>query len=192
MLKLPTPRKVTIVYRRLPNDIREFVGVLREATARRLVIESPISVDRPRRVSGHIIADTGYLSIWFVYRNRWYDVGKFYDRAGRWIGYYCDIIKPVKNLLINPTRTVTFTDLFLDLWIARNGRKFILDQEELQRALTKHTISRSLAREAERQIRLLSQRTKLGRFPPREVQTIKPLGRLDVTGTKVAVRKFNS
>jgi predicted RNA-binding protein associated with RNAse of E/G family len=192
MLKLPVPREVTIVYRRLPNNIRQYAGVLREATASRLVIESPISVDTPRTVSGQIIADTGYLAIWFVYRNRWYDVAKFYDGAGRWIGYYCDIIKPVKNLLINPSRTVTFTDLFLDLWITKNGQEFILDQAELERALEKHTISRNLAREAVRHLRLLSLRTKLGRFPAQDVQRVKPLPTLDSGRTATPIRRFNS
>jgi hypothetical protein len=102
---------MTIVYRRLPRDAREFPGLLRESTVRKLVIQSPISVDRPIRVSGEIIAHTGYVSIWFIYRDRWYDVGKFYDAAGRWLGYYCDIIKPVKKLLATPSRTVTLTPL---------------------------------------------------------------------------------
>lgn len=122
MPKLSMPRQMTIVYRRLPKDIREFPGLLRQSTVSKLVIESPISVNRPIRVGGEIIADCGYLSIWFIYRDRWYDVGKFYDAAGRWLGYYCDILKPVKKLLATSSRTVTLTDLFLDLWIARDGR----------------------------------------------------------------------
>ena len=94
LLTSTIPHEVTIVYRRLPHDVREYPSVLREATASKLVIESPLNVDHPVRVSGDTIADTGYLSIWFVYKNRWYDVGKFYDRNRRWVGYYCDILSP--------------------------------------------------------------------------------------------------
>ena len=179
MLKSAIPRKITIVYRRLPNDIREFAGLLRKETSSRLVIESTISVDRPINVSGQIIADTGYFSIWFVYANRWYDVGKFYDRSGRWLGYYCDIIKPVKKLLINSFRTVTLTDLFLDLWITRDGRTFILDEEQLHKALENRWVSSSLAHEAERRTRSLHQMTRARWFPPPEVRAIQPLVKSD-------------
>jgi len=172
MHKTAIPREITIVYRRLPNDIRQFPGVLREATSRRLIIESRISVDQPIRVSDEIIADNGYLSIWFVYANRWYDIGKFYDRSGRWMGYYCDIIRPVKKLLSGRSRTATLTDIFLDLWIARDGQSFILDEEELHNALENRVISSRLAHEAERRVRSLYRRAAVRRFPPAEVKAI--------------------
>jgi predicted RNA-binding protein associated with RNAse of E/G family len=172
---------MTIVYRRLPKDIREFPGLLRQSTVSKLVIESPISVNRPIRVGGEIIADCGYLSIWFIYRDRWYDVGKFYDAAGRWLGYYCDILKPVKKLLATSSRTVTLTDLFLDLWIARDGRAFVLDEEELDSALEKHAISTALAQEARKQVRWLARIAKVRQFPPAEVRTVEPLAKKPVS-----------
>jgi len=172
-------RGITIVYRRLPNDVREFRGILREATRTKLIVESMIAVDRPISVSGQVVADTGYLSIWFVYSNKWYDIGKFYDRSGRWLGYYCDIIKPVKKLLINRSRTVAFTDLFLDLWITRNGRAFVLDEDELEKAIRDRSISLSLAHEAQRRLRSLQSSTKSRQFPPREVRAIQPLPKSD-------------
>jgi predicted RNA-binding protein associated with RNAse of E/G family len=174
-LSSPTPREICVVYRRLPNDIREFPGVLRRATKSKLIIESPIMTDRPTKISGEIIADIGYMAIWFVYIDRWYDIGKFYDKAGRWLGYYCDIITPVKKLLITPSRTVALTDLFLDLWIDRKGRVFVLDDEELSRALEKNQISARLASEAARQIHFLARRAKTRQFPPLEVRKIRLL-----------------
>ena len=175
MPKSTIPREITIVYRRLPNDVREFPGVLREATASKLVIESLLTVDHPVKVSGDIVADTGYLSIWFVYKNRWYDVGKFYDKDRRWVGYYCDIIKPLRKLLAAPSRTMTVTDLFLDLWITRNGQVFVLDEDELANASVNHTISSRLAHDARRHMDRLAQRVKEDRFPLPEVRRIEPL-----------------
>jgi predicted RNA-binding protein associated with RNAse of E/G family len=173
--KTSVHRGMTIVYRRLPEDVREFAGVLRKATERKLVIESPIIVDRPIKVSGETIADTGYLAIWFVYKNRWYDVGKFYDQTQQWIGYYCDILKPVKKLLETCSRTVILTDLFLDLWISRGGRAFVLDEEELEHAIWTRDISADLAQEARTHIRSLMRRVNIGQFPPSEVRAIQPL-----------------
>jgi predicted RNA-binding protein associated with RNAse of E/G family len=178
---------MTIVYRRLPDDVREFPGVLRRATESKLIIESPISVDRPVKVDGQIIADAGYRAIWFVYKNRWYDVGKFYDQAERWIGYYCDILKPVKRLLATRSRTVTFTDLFLDLWISNDGRALVLDQKELDSALEKHYISANLAREAKRHIRSLMQRVNSGGFPSEEVRAIQPASEESVSFEPISI-----
>jgi len=169
------PREMTIVYRRLPHDVREYPGVLREATASKLVIESPLTVDHPIRVSGEIIADTGYLSIWFVYRNRWYDVGKFYDGNRRWVGYYCDIIKPLRKLLASPSRTKTLTDLFLDLWITKDGQVSVLDEEELANALMNHVISSRLAHDARKRMKSLMRKVKADQFPPPQVRKIEPL-----------------
>jgi predicted RNA-binding protein associated with RNAse of E/G family len=176
--KTSVPRDMTVVYRRLPDDVREFPGVLRKATESKLVIESPIIVDRPIKVSGETIVDTGFLAIWFVYKNRWYDVGKFYDQTQRWIGYYCDILKPVKKLLQTSSRTVTLTDLFLDLWISRGGRAFVLDEEELGDAIRTRDISADLAQEARTHTRSLMRRVNIGQFPPSEVRVIQPLRKL--------------
>jgi len=175
LLTSTIPREMNIVYRRLPRDVREYRGVLREATANKLVIESPITVDHQIRVSGDIIADMGYLSIWFVYRNRWYDVGKFYDRNRQWVGYYCDIIKPLRKLLASPSRTKTLIDLFLDLWITKDGQVSVLDEEELANAMMNHVISSRLAYDARKRMKSLMRRVKADQFPPPQVRKIEPL-----------------
>lgn len=136
-----------------------------ESTPARLVVQSPIRVSRPLTVSGNVIADNGYLAIWFIYRNRWYDIGKFYDRSRSWIGYYCDILKPPTKLLARPSRTTTLTDLFLDLWITPDHQHFILDEDQLELALRRHEVSESLARQAREQMIALVRRVDGGRFP---------------------------
>jgi predicted RNA-binding protein associated with RNAse of E/G family len=175
MSKSTLPREIAVMYRRLPKGVRAFPGILRAATAGRLIIESPVRVDRPVRAGGEIIADTGYLAIWFVYKERWYDVGKLYDRARRWIGYYCDIVKPVRKLLSTPSETVVLTDLFLDLWIGKDGPPLVLDEDELDSAEGGRVISPSLAGEARRQMRVLTRQVNAGRFPPNEIRRIRPI-----------------
>jgi len=160
------PRPIEIVYRRLPNDVREIPGILRQATHARVVIESAITVETPQRILGRVIADSGFLAIWFVYRERWYDVGKFYDRAGKWVGYYCDIIKPLGRLLRTPAKTSMITDLFLDLWITPEGRFVVLDEDEFENALKQGTLSKTIANQARRQMDSLIRATRGGKFPP--------------------------
>jgi len=167
------PRPVSIVYRRLPNDVRHLPGVLRQVSAARLVIESPIIVERPQHVLGRDIADTGFLAIWFLYRNRWYDVGKFYDRQRNLVGYYCDIIKPVNKLLRTPGKTSRVTDLFLDLWITPEGEYVVLDEDEFEAALEHGYLSKNLADQARKQMGSLIQNVKAGRFPPLAVRKVE-------------------
>jgi len=167
-MKAPCP--IAIVYRRLPNDIREFPGILLQANAERLVVQSPIRPSRPLEALGNLIADEGYTAIWFIYRNKWYDVGKFYDKSRKWIGYYCDILKPIRKLLDEPSRTTVLTDLFLDLWIRADGQHILLDEDELEQAIRMHQISVSLARQARRAMTKLVREVDAHRFPPISVR----------------------
>jgi predicted RNA-binding protein associated with RNAse of E/G family len=165
---------VTIQYRRLPDWFGRFQGILLEESRDRLVIEQYVRVRNPRREFGRVVVANGYLAVWFIFKGKWYDVGKFYDRKGNFTGYYCDIIRPVARLLSGPSKTSVITDLFLDLWISREGRCVVLDEDDLDRALRKHTISASLARRARRELRNLIQLTKSGRFPTRLIRRFQP------------------
>jgi predicted RNA-binding protein associated with RNAse of E/G family len=175
MVKVGLPRPVTIMYKRLPNDIRGFPGKLLSATSTRLIIESRLIVSSRRWVGGKVIANNGYSAIWFVYKDKWYDIGKFYDRDWNWVGYYCDIIKPVVKLLQTQSRTITLTDLYLDLWIWPDGRLAILDEDELRRSLEERYISTSLAERARTEIAVLIKAVQSGKFSPVSVRKARPL-----------------
>jgi len=138
------------------------------------VIEQHVRVRNPRREFGRVIVANGYLAVWFIFRGKWYDVGKFYDRNGKFTGYYCDIIRPVARLLSATSKTSIVTDLFLDLWISREGRCVVLDEDEFDRALVKHTISPTLASKARRELRALIRLAKAGSFPPKSIRRFQP------------------
>ena len=140
----------------------------------RLVIEQRVRVRNPRREFGKVIVADGYLAVWFIFRGRWYDVGKFYDRKGEFTGYYCDIIRPVSRLLANASKTSFITDLFLDLWISREGRCVPLDEDDLNRAFMRHIISPALAKRARRELRNLIHSAESGRFPTGSIRNFQP------------------
>ena len=169
------PRGVTIQYRRLPGRIRRFQGLLRDESPNRLIIEQRLRVTNPRREFGRVVVAKGYVAEWFIFRGRWYDVGKFYDRRRSFTGYYCDIIRPATRLLSNATETSIITDLFLDLWITPDRRYMVLDEDELEAALAKNVISSSLARQARKELQILIESTKSGRFPPASIRKIQPI-----------------
>ena len=168
------PRRVTIRYRRLPDRLGQFQGMLRDESAKRLVIEQRLRVRNPRREFGRVVVANGYLAVWFIFRKKWYDVGKFYDRTGKFTGYYCDIIRPVARLLSSPSKTSIITDLFLDLWITPDGRYIILDEDQLDRAVARQTISPSLATRARKELRELVISTRAGYFPPKYIKKFQP------------------
>jgi len=168
------PRPVTIQYRRLPDRLRSFQGTLLEERWDHLVISQRIRLRNPRRKFGKVVVANGYQAVWFILRGKWCDIGKFYDRQGNFTGYYCDIIRPVASLLSNQSKTSIITDLFLDLWIDREGNCIVLDEDELNRAIAKHVISAALARQSRRELRKLIQLAKTGSFPARWIRTYRP------------------
>jgi predicted RNA-binding protein associated with RNAse of E/G family len=178
------PRRVPIQYSRLPGRIRQFEGILRDESRNRLVIEQRLRVRNPRREFGRIAVAEGYVADWFIFRGKWYDVGKFYDRKQRLTGYYCDIIRPVSKLWSGNAKTSIITDLFLDLWITPDGKYMVLDEDELQQTLAKHVIPYSLARRARKELHLLVQLAKSGRFPPASVRKIEPTHKISETSVK--------
>jgi len=149
--------------------------MLRDESAKRLVIEQRLRVRNPRREFGRVVVANGYLAVWFIFRKKWYDVGKFYDRTGKFTGYYCDIIRPVARLLSSPSKTSIITDLFLDLWITPDGRYIILDEDQLDRAVARKAISPSLATKARKELRALVRSARAGYFPPKYIEKLQPI-----------------
>ena len=143
---------------------------MREESKGKLVIEQQLRVRTPRYEDGNVIVANGYLAIWFIFKRKWFDVGKFYDRNGLFTGYYCDIIRPVARLLSSASKTSIITDLFLDLWINRDGVCVVLDEDQLEHAIARHFISRSLAARARKEISALVRATRAGYFPPKAVK----------------------
>lgn len=173
-MKRKLPRPITIMYRRPPKSTQKFPGILRKATASTLIIQSQLYLNNPHKVAGTIIADTGYWAIWFIFLNKWFDIGKVYDRSKRWLGYYCDIVKPVTRLRTGP-RTTVITDLFLDVWIRPDKTYYVLDEDEFANALHNSIISRNVARQARAQLRSLTNKIDHNMFPPKQVTEIQLL-----------------
>jgi len=168
-MKRALPCSVSILYRRPPHPASRFPGLLLGVTEKSLIIQSRLSVPRPRQVAGRTIAASGYWAIWFVFKDRWFDIGKFYDDSKNWIGYYCDIVKPIKRLMCG-SRTSLLTDLFLDIWITPNGTVHVLDEDELEYAVQRGFISETLAVKARSEVRSLVRKIKQHNFPPIEVK----------------------
>lgn len=63
------------------------------------------------------------------YTDKWYNVFEIYDRDdGKLKGWYCNITMPA----VIDDGHVSYVDLALDLWVSAEGRRTVLDEDELE------------------------------------------------------------
>ncbi len=153
---------IELIYKRLPNRVHHFPqNLLYEdddviVTTQRIKPSSPIVID------GATVLGDNYRAVWFVFANRWYDIGKIYNLDEHFTGYYCDIILPM-------TRTDThfeITDLFLDLWVSPDGSYQVEDEDEFESAIAHGWIQTDLANQARNALQDLIAEIESGAFPP--------------------------
>ena len=125
-------------------------------TTQRIKPSSPIIID------GVTVLGDNYRAVWFVFANRWYDIGKIYNLEDRFTGYYCDIILPMKRLETH----FEITDLFLDLWVSLDGSYQVEDEDEFESAVAQNWIQIDLADQARKALRDLIVEVESGAFPP--------------------------
>jgi hypothetical protein len=63
------------------------------------------------------------------YTDKWYNIFEIYDRDdGKLKGWYCNITKPA----VIKDAHVSYVDLALDLWVSADGKRKVLDEDELE------------------------------------------------------------
>lgn len=63
------------------------------------------------------------------FTDKWYNIFEIYDRDdGKLKGWYCNITKPA----IIEDGSVSYVDLALDLWVSADGKRKVLDEDELE------------------------------------------------------------
>ena len=89
-------------------------------------------LEKPWKEGETLIALPGY-----VWRTRWevgkpYIITKFFNEKGELVGIYCDICSPVEKV----NDGFEFDDLYLDVWQTPGNAPVLLDEDELQEAIT--------------------------------------------------------
>lgn len=140
-----------------------------EATETLIISAHEISPSKPVTFLGEVVMDAGFWAVWFLFKDRPYDVGRFYRPDGTWTGFYCDVLEPVRWQGSDPKTLEPIVDLFLDLWIAPDGRYLILDEDEFEEAIAQSRITQEQAAHARRVLEELVESTRQGDFPPRVV-----------------------
>ena len=146
---------------------------LLEANDELIIVSHESSPSKPLIHSGEVVLDKGYGAVWFLFKGRPYDLGRFYRPDGTWTGYYADILEPVRWRGSDPRTLEPIVDLFLDLWIAPDGRYVVLDEDEFEEAIAAGRLSQAQIDHARRILREVVAATERGTFPPPVVREFR-------------------
>ncbi len=146
---------------------------LLDSTDDTIVVATALSPSKPVDHFGEIVMDAGCWAVWFLFQGRPFDIGRVYRPNGTWTGYYVDILEPVRWEGSDPTTLEPIIDLFLDLWIAPDGRHLVLDEDEFEEAIGLGNLKREQIDHARRVLRELIQATERGDFPPAVVKEFR-------------------
>ncbi len=162
--------ELTRDYIRPPNRRVSLRSLLLDATNDIIVVAGECSPSKPLGYSGEIVMDIGYWGIWFLFKNRSFDVGRVYRRDRTWTGYYVDVLEPVQWEASDPNTLEPIIDLFLDLWLAPNGKYMVLDEDEFEKAINLGHLTSGQVGHARSVLQELVEATERGEFPPAVVR----------------------
>ena len=158
-------QKIKLIYTRLPDRVSHFQQNLLHEDDEVIVTTQYLKPSQPIVIDGVTVLGDNFNAVWFIFANRWYDIGKIYNLDNQFTGYYCDIILPMKR-----TEThIEITDLFLDLWVSQDGSYQILDADEFESAIRNHRIQADLADQARKALQDVISEIESGAFPPKIV-----------------------
>jgi hypothetical protein len=106
---------------------------------------------RPTLPLGYTTFETGDRFIEWHYTDRWYNILQIHGADGTLKGWYCNVATPA----VITEDTIASRDLFLDLWVAPDGRTLTLDDEEFAADTTLDAPTRAAALAAMDELRRL-------------------------------------
>jgi len=158
--------ELTFTFVRPPARRASITARLLDATDEFVVLATALSPSRRVVYFGEIVMDVGYWAVWFVFKGRPFDVGRVYRPDGAWTGYYVDVLEPVQWEASDPTTLEPIIDLFLDLWIAPDGKYMVLDEDEFEEAISLGHLTDKQIDHARSVLQDLVEATRRDAFPP--------------------------
>ena len=162
--------RLTFDFIRPPGRRVSMRSDLLQATNNMIVVATDLAPSKPVEYLGEIVMDAGYRAVWFLFKDQPFDVGRIYRPDGTWTGYYADILEPVRWNGADPTTLEPIIDLFLDLWIAQDGKFDVLDEDEFKEAVARGILTKQQTDHAQAVLRGLIEARERGDFPPAVVK----------------------
>jgi predicted RNA-binding protein associated with RNAse of E/G family len=161
-----TPRPFVYSYFHPPDRVQSFDATLLLESEEHLVVTHVVDPRRPMLYRGEEVLGRNYRLVWFLFKHRPFDIGRFYRPDGTWTGYYVDITEPVRWAGADASTLEPVVDLFLDIWIAPDGSSEVLDEDELAEAEAAGWITAAQREHARRTTADLLDQLRQGAFPP--------------------------
>lgn len=161
--------RVRIHYRRLPDHEEIFdQRIVLERADVIVTVTGPLELNRPVEDGERVILESGARAVWFTFPGLWHDVGRFHLADGTFTGHYANILTPVEIERPVGDGPVVWrtTDLFLDVVVPPTGAPELLDEDELEEALSLGHIDRDTAAAARAEARRLVDLAVRGAWPP--------------------------
>jgi protein associated with RNAse G/E len=109
----------------------------------------------------------------YHFYSEYFGVMELRSQEGRLLGYYCDILTPLKKIE-RPSGAgwleYSLLDLFLDLWVYPNGKTRALDWDEFNSAVEAGLLQADLAQTAAATLQRLEAEAARGAFPQDYIQ----------------------
>jgi predicted RNA-binding protein associated with RNAse of E/G family len=113
-------------------------------------------------VDESVIQEPGAPIVWYVFPERWYDIGRFHLCDGTFTGWYTNLCRPPE---IAGDRWIGH-DLFLDLWQPVQGEHCWLDEQELDGAVKQRLIDAATRRRIQNERVMMEYQLREGAWPP--------------------------
>lgn len=154
--------RVRLEYRRpgRPVTVYEELLVLDRPDVKVLLLESQPGTEL--RVKNQVILGAGAPIVWYVFPEKWHDIGRFHLADGTFTGWYTNFIKPVEI----KGDTWRATDLFLDLWQPAEGEPAWLDEVEFNAAHQAGKLDNATRQRVLNERALIDLQVKTGGWPP--------------------------
>lgn len=187
--------RVDIHYRRLPDDVQVFTqDLVLDRSDVKVTLARNLAFDSPVVIRDQIALEPGSDAVWFTFPGRWHDIGRFHRKDDTFTGIYANILTPPTFVPPGDDRNAgrggkngdsgatspdahrpeegaknpiwETTDLFLDVWLPKEGGFFVLDRDQLAEAEGKGWIDPHDAERARREVERIESEHEAGRWPP--------------------------
>lgn len=111
---------------------------------------------------GQVVLEAGAPIVWYVFPEKWHDIGRFHRRDGSFTGWYTNLARPVEM----HDDTWSSSDLFLDLWMPSEGEPVWLDEDEFAAAVGSGLIDPVTKRRVLNERTLIDLQISQGVWPP--------------------------
>jgi predicted RNA-binding protein associated with RNAse of E/G family len=165
--------EVVFDFIRPPDRRVTFRSFLLSATDEVIVTAHESAPSKPVEYRGQVVLDHGYWGVWFVFKDRPFDVARVYRPDGTWTGYYVDVLEPVQWDGSDANTLQPIVDLFLDIWVAPDGGHVVLDEDEFQEAANLRLLTDLQVEHARRVLGQLVAAIETGAFPPATVRAFR-------------------